>query len=620
MSLRFWIFKDAEIAGPYSREDLAAQGLLPESLVCPEGAAGIRDEDWRSASEIAELSGLISSSVAVAPPEPSVPEFPSDAFAAPLPLPEGAPRPFEDPELRKQWRELLDSASRNQADLDVARERCERLEKELRSLQAAVEGYERRQNEMLEHLSKKDKQLEEALRLLEEARRNVAEPSLAGEARAPEPAVMEPAERENLAPPRLEDPAPVIEEEAPAVPRAPESAPEPPATEQGFELPPVIRLKPARREPTISDFTPPEPAPRVPIGSVETPPPQAVPEEPTPLPGVFPAQPEISVEPPAAPEPAEEPQIRVRLEEDVHDAPLPQGPVELAGPLTAVSSVAQAAVEPGEPTPPPAAPATAPTPAPKSPARFRSRSFVFTVSAAFIVLILAGALFFKDPKSSGVLFNMGKKYRPPEPDAMMGLDSPATAESAAPPPAPVSPPAPAPTPAPAPETAPAPAPSRDYIADSSLKAIEFVKKYELGGERRSVAEWLQYSFLTSENEEEWSAGALEADVYLVSYRVFKGGKSNGSAPISYIFEADLAKKTLRGHNQAARELLAGPAPKKKARKRRPDDGKVPLLPLPDLPPATPAENGEDSMRSAAEPSPAPEAPSEDEGTVGSVAP
>jgi hypothetical protein len=136
--------------------------------------------------------------------------------------------------------------------------------------------------------------------------------------------------------------------------------------------------------------------------------------------------------------------------------------------------------------------------------------------------------------------------------------------------------------------------------------MDLVKEYPLDGDRGTVAQWLQYSFTPNPgdaNKEEWTAGAVEAGAYIVQYRVLPGAKSGNKEPISYLFEADVERKTVRGKNPAARELMAGqPAaqPPRKPQKARtktvrrpaakpaaPKD--IPLAPLPSdadlLPPA-----------------------------------
>jgi hypothetical protein len=153
--------------------------------------------------------------------------------------------------------------------------------------------------------------------------------------------------------------------------------------------------------------------------------------------------------------------------------------------------------------------------------------------------------------------------------------------------------------------APSPAPvAGDKIPDAGETAIALVKNTPLMGDRGSVGQWLSYSYnADGGSKEDWTAGAVDATSYAVEYKVKPGPNSTHKEVISYLFEADTARKTVKGTNQAARSLLSGgtsAAPKKAAkpvykRKARakpsqaPAPKKVEQLPLPTdnelLPPA-----------------------------------
>jgi len=58
--MRYWLYSQGNILGPYSVEELAAQpSFTPMSLVCPEGADGTSPSDWKTAYEIKEISELV---------------------------------------------------------------------------------------------------------------------------------------------------------------------------------------------------------------------------------------------------------------------------------------------------------------------------------------------------------------------------------------------------------------------------------------------------------------------------------------------------------------------------------------------------------------------------------
>jgi len=207
-----------------------------------------------------------------------------------------------------------------------------------------------------------------------------------------------------------------------------------------------------------------------------------------------------------------------------------------------------------------------------------SKAFLIGLGAAAVVLILVAVFFLRDPRQVQMLFSMSpqKKRAAPEGTAQPAAGAPAAPDAAqgeaqgqaspfppqgqgatVPPAGPSAYPAPAPQAAPAaPEPAPAPAQGRDFIQDEGVLSLEFVKNFYLDKERGSVAQWLQYSFMSPGNEDEWVAAAVQSKVYLVTYRVFQGGRAKrGVEPITYLFEADLEKKTLVGRNPAAKDLL-----------------------------------------------------------------
>src|SRR6185436_6219435 len=58
--MRYWVYKDSRIMGPLTTEELShVEGASSELLLCPEGADGGRESDWRTAGEIPELAGVL---------------------------------------------------------------------------------------------------------------------------------------------------------------------------------------------------------------------------------------------------------------------------------------------------------------------------------------------------------------------------------------------------------------------------------------------------------------------------------------------------------------------------------------------------------------------------------
>ncbi len=104
------------------------------------------------------------------------------------------------------------------------------------------------------------------------------------------------------------------------------------------------------------------------------------------------------------------------------------------------------------------------------------------------------------------------------------------------------------------------APATPPISPEAQAAIDLVKNYPLDGNRGTVAQWLQYSFTANpgdDNREEWTAGALSGSSYEVQYRVVPGPQSSLPQSISYLFVADAQSQTVQGANAAAKQLLAG---------------------------------------------------------------
>ena len=123
------------------------------------------------------------------------------------------------------------------------------------------------------------------------------------------------------------------------------------------------------------------------------------------------------------------------------------------------------------------------------------------------------------------------------------------------------------TPAPQPmyQVQPPPEPAApqapEPVFDPSAAAIELVKGYPLDGDKGTIGQWLQFSYMSGQGTtERWDAGAVEETTFMVSYTV----QPKGREAITYLFEADVTRGTVLGKNPLARELLAGGPPKPKA--------------------------------------------------------
>ncbi|MFH2205086.1 MAG: hypothetical protein ABIJ96_18405 [Elusimicrobiota bacterium] len=205
--MQYWVYHDARVLGPFSKEDLASvQGLDADSLVSKaDSSSGAREGDWTALGSLPELMGLYDQEVGVAL----------------APAAEHSPRPFDH--FREESHDILDRIGYPEAWIsgifedprmfDVHAglggtfaaeapakelEHTAELENRLCQLQDQLEEYEQRQNAILDKLGEKDRTIEELKARLEK--------SLAAKAAPPKPVI---AEREPL--------APVVEEVPPSV-------------------------------------------------------------------------------------------------------------------------------------------------------------------------------------------------------------------------------------------------------------------------------------------------------------------------------------------------------------------------------------------------------------------
>lgn len=265
--------------------------------------------------------------------------------------------------------------------------------------------------------------------------------------------------------------------------------------------------------------------------------------------------------------------------------PLPRLPGQQ--PTSAFDQPITAAPRPLETSPgvPPAVPSTAGGAKPSALVRvkemLRSKKFVIVLAVSVIALAAILAMFLRNPKQLAKTVDMA-----PDQKASGSFEENGPAPRAPAPspfqkgPAPEAPPVEA-EPAPAPKPA-APPKGKDYVSDGSVRAIEFVKNYKLDEARGTIGAYLQYAFLGPDTTPGWQAGASEKDVWFVQYNVMKGAPGGrGAKPTySFRFEVDLAKRTVKGVNPSAIEMLnpggSPEKPKRKVRRRPAGSSQEPL--------------------------------------------
>lgn len=637
--MRYWVYKDAQITGPLAREDLAQGRLRPDTLVCAEGASGGRDMDWRCVEEVPELSGLY---LGAGPPiagldlpgseysllerlqfetigmDPGVVEgdWLSGVFGPAALKGEGLGMPGGLAE------ELLLSQKR-------VRDLTEQLDRLTRGQGAAqVPGLASRP-----HLSAPGRTPEATSLQLPSAAEIAA---LQKAPLAPAPTAEAPAPPAEPVMPPLPVPSPEDAAPLPAAPREVETAPteeKSPVSESvappgegrnilkmpqlgkkgvklgaaksfrpvgkkdapALSLPAAAAQSPSAAPPAFEWNPPPSPQPGLPSASsapVLQPPPVTA-QGPAVAP---PATMSFGLQPPPITAPG--PSLPVMSPSMPSGVPPATMAYSAGGPLPSPASFFST---PGNPIPPaePAVPAGGPatkevlarlakpspaaiTAAPKPKRGGPPKAFIIISIILMGAISVGGWFFLRDNKGMKSAVNMGGDQAP--------LGAGAEEEQRLRPVRPASEPPPAPPPTPVP-VAPA------AVQDERPAAIEMVKGYPLDGDRGTIGRWLQFSYTANPGfNEKWDAGAVEASTYLVQYTVQSTGKNMGQA-VTYLFEADVMRKTVKGKNPQARDLLAGggkPAAKplaKHAPKRRQvrrmsataagaPARQLPLLPLP----------------------------------------
>jgi hypothetical protein len=640
--MRYFVYKDSQIRGPFAPDELGSGGLTPEALVCAETATGRHGGDWITAAEVAELSSF-RSSLGAATAVLDEPVF--DVEAAGLERLEldslGVPSDsedgegwlldiFEDAEFRQRWGDLVPKPSKDPGDLFGSKSKISELTSQIEALQSRIKELEKGgfakpagsstdfrtaipktmtpagppgpQSEFQKQGAKftftgKPKAAPQGgakpIRFVpSQSFRVVEKEPHPAQAPQPEPSGMSGFPQAGSAPPLA---GPPLDFSPPPLPAAPEPAP---FSAPQFNAPPTQSPAPTLQAPVSPPQLTPAPSAAPPMTMMfgvqgQTPAPSAP---------AFPAFEAPKLEAPPIPQ-----------------MPTQGGPGLATGIFSGSAMAAPAALTPsranlGAMTPAGADAGTEdviarlakPAATPATGARAQPRRFpTMAVVGVVGVLALVGLVFVFLHNSRGLksMVAMGGDQKPigavPEDEAK----APPFLPKAAPQPVPAPPPAVPVAPAPAP--APAPVAGKDMIPDAGDAAIALVKNYPLSGDRNSVGQWIAFKFTANPaegNKDVWNAGAVDATTFAVECHVQPGPHSALQAEVAYIFEADVSRKTVKGTNQAARELFLGGAlpqskkAKKPAVRRRvravgppPEPRTVPLLPLPSdsdlLPPA-----------------------------------
>ncbi|MBI5242653.1 MAG: hypothetical protein HY922_03085 [Elusimicrobia bacterium] len=261
--MRYWLYQDSRIFGPFSAEDLASTpGVGPRSLVCEADSSGASESDWREAGAVLELSGgpVAVAEAAGGKAESGFYDFQRGAhsfFDSAWPSDEWTQTLMSDPNFAALWPPLGGLSTEEFTSYE--RDRMSEMEERLGKLKAELREYETHQKKFREELREKERLLEEKEQALEELRRRL-ESKAAGGLEAP---ALERLRREAF-----------VEKAPPSPARGEQAAPPRTALPEAPSLPELPKIKPRKQE---------EPAPLPARGEAAAPPRAALPEAP-PLP------------------------------------------------------------------------------------------------------------------------------------------------------------------------------------------------------------------------------------------------------------------------------------------------------------------------------------------------
>ncbi|MDE2491180.1 MAG: DUF4339 domain-containing protein, partial [Elusimicrobia bacterium] len=164
--MKYWVYKDARILGPYEREDLSGlPGVDAATLVCAGESASPGEGDWRPAGDVAELSGLSASrGLSWSPEEPPstfglLDKLQIDAagLVGDDDFPGAAEALFQDADLRRSFDDLLSPRpSVDESALKRARDQISELTVQLEMLYKRVAELESSQTHLVHRLAEKE--------------------------------------------------------------------------------------------------------------------------------------------------------------------------------------------------------------------------------------------------------------------------------------------------------------------------------------------------------------------------------------------------------------------------------------------------------------------------------
>ena len=173
--MRYWVYQDSRILGPFDKEELrSVEGLHEASLVCTQGQSGTQEMDWVALESVEDLSSVFGASAEVAQQTASAAgsfdQFSNEAHASVDNI--GASENWmesiqKDPRLSDLWGGMPEGVG---PEKNWELHQGSDLDSRLTEMQAKLDANERRQNEILDRLGEKDRELVEKNKMIADLR------------------------------------------------------------------------------------------------------------------------------------------------------------------------------------------------------------------------------------------------------------------------------------------------------------------------------------------------------------------------------------------------------------------------------------------------------------------
>ncbi len=162
--MKYWVYKDSRVLGPYDREAFAGLPGVDSSTLVSVGDAGAGEGDWKLAGEIPDLAalGLERASWAVlgAGDIPSTQgmldrlQIDAAGLVGDEDFPAGAEELFQDADLKKGFADLLaPRPSADEAELRRAKDRATELAFQVEALHKRLNDLETSRAELMHRLA-----------------------------------------------------------------------------------------------------------------------------------------------------------------------------------------------------------------------------------------------------------------------------------------------------------------------------------------------------------------------------------------------------------------------------------------------------------------------------------